>query len=141
MGYVSLLIIPFLWLASLPLPDGEEWHVLRVIRGHARAFWISPGMDQDQVRLLLGEDGEVGCCGLVDGEVTERDYPESDIGVILGERKGEPRRVTRVFSWPVLRVWWNARMYILRRVDGVAPEFTYRAMSEWKRVMLDIPAE
>jgi hypothetical protein len=148
MGFASLLIIPFLWFASVPLPDGDGWHVLRVIRGHARAFWISPGMDRDQVRRLLGEDGKGDSCGFVNESgprFAGRDYLDSGlateptgIGVIF-----EDQQVTRVFSWPVLRVLWSVDTYVLRRVDGLATdpmaEFVDKARAGWKRVLFDIP--
>ncbi len=97
MGYVSLLMIPFLWLAWLPLGDGDGWHVLRVIRGHARAFWISPGMDEDQMRRLLGEDGVPGFVALHCPLVTEREYLRSEIGVIFEKKKVILRASRRCF--------------------------------------------
>jgi hypothetical protein len=158
MGYVSLLIAPFLWLAWIPLDDGDGCHVLRVIRGHARAFWISPGMDKDRVEQLLGECSYPNCAladlcqhqysraGNVqtDPIVNERQYCESEIGAIFEKRTGDIPRLTRVFSWPLLHVWLRVKFHVAvvcRDAPDSVAEFADKAMSGWEQVFFDLPEE
>jgi hypothetical protein len=145
MGYVSLLIIPFLWLAGLPVGDGDGWHVARVMRGHARAFWISPGMDRAQVRRLLGEDGVVSL-HFSGSPSTLRDYLESDVGVVFEKKRGDIPRVATVFSWPILIQWLGVEEYLVNSfispcLNALPDPLVELALSSWEQVIHDAPSE